>query len=103
MPNCLAILTTRGAASPGAAPAVMLRAVAAARTQKCLRKFMLILPDDVLVFGLVALSSPTRRPGGKPRTVAGSSFMSDLVHRIETALAERFGEQFFVAAASAGL
>src|SRR5690242_13460705 len=99
MPYCLAMRTTRGAASPDVAPAAKRTAVAAAKTQKCLRKSMLILPDDILVFALVGLSSPTRRQGGKPRSDFGSSFMSDLVDRIETALAARFGEQFHADAA----
>src|SRR3569832_2722589 len=101
MPNCLAMRTTRGAASPGVAPATKTTAAAAAKTQKCLRKFMLILPVG-FAFVLVPVSSPRAGPGGKPRSSLGSDFMSDLVGRIEGALAERFGERFHADAAPAG-
>src|SRR3569832_1816679 len=97
MPNCLALLPTRVSAWPGDAP-VANTTVAADKTQKCLRKSMLILPDGFAVI-LVSVSSSTSRSRGKQRSAFGSSFMSDLVSRIETALAERFGERFHADAA----
>jgi nitroreductase len=62
---------------------------------------MVILPGGY-AFVLVSISSPTSRPRGKQRSGLGSSFMSDLVHRLETALAERFGERFRADAAPVG-
>jgi nitroreductase len=62
---------------------------------------MLILPDG-FAFILVSVSSTTSRSRGKQRSAFGSSFMSDLVSRIETALAERFGERFHADAAPSG-
>ncbi|HXD45237.1 MAG TPA: nitroreductase family protein [Pseudolabrys sp.] len=61
----------------------------------------MILPEGLAVV-FVALSSTTSRPGGKQRSGIGSSFMSDLVHRIESALETRFGERFHTDAAPAG-
>src|SRR6185437_1362028 len=102
MPYCLAIRTTRGSAWPDDASATQATVDNAAKAQKCLRNFIVILPD-CFAFILVPVSSTTSRPRGKPRSGFGSSFMSDLVHRIETALADRFGEQFRADAAPAGL
>jgi nitroreductase/FMN reductase [NAD(P)H] len=62
---------------------------------------MVILPGG-FAFILVSVSSTTSPPRGKQRSVIRSSFMSDLVHRIETALAERFGERFRADSAPAG-
>jgi hypothetical protein len=49
--------TTRVSAWPGDIPAVK-TAATAAKTQKCLRKFMVILPDG-FAFDFVGLSSTT--------------------------------------------
>src|SRR5690348_13797664 len=105
MPYCLAMRTTRGSAWPGAAPASSasaVSAVSAAKARKCLRNPIVILPEGLAIV-VVALSSTTSRPGGKQRSGIGSSFMSDLVHRIETALDQRFGERFHADATPAGL
>src|SRR5690348_754172 len=101
MPYCLAMRTTRGSAWPGLAPASSASAPSAAKAWKCLRNTIVILPEGLAIV-VVALSSTTARPRGKQRSGIGSSFMSDLVHRIESALAERFGERFHAAAAPAG-
>src|SRR6185312_11295586 len=101
MPYCLAMRTTRGSAWPGVAPATSASAPSAAKAWKCLRNLIVILPEGLAVV-FVALSSTTSRPGGKQRSGIGSSFMSDLVHRIESALETRFGERFHTDAAPAG-